>query len=157
MIAPLAYDGPVRRLIRDFKFHEQLYAGRALVELLARQFDSAGLDALLPVPLHRTRLVERGFNQSLEISRLLAIELGIPVDRHMLQRVRATDSQAGLSLHGRRNNLLGAFSCHNRHAYRRVAVIDDVITTGSTIDEIARTLRRNGVERIEAWGLARVL
>jgi len=157
MRAPLAYDGITRRLIRDFKFHEKLYIGRALVELLHDAFNPAQVDALIPVPLHRQRLIERGFNQSAEIAGLLARELGIALDTRSLQRLRATEPQSGLSLNRRRHNLRGAFSWQSQFSYRCVAIVDDVITTGSTMTEITRTLQRAGIQQIQVWGLARAL
>ena len=157
MIAPLVYQGETRRLIRDFKFHEKLYAGHALVDHLHQSFLRRDVDILIPVPLHDNRLIERGFNQSLEIARHLSRMTDIPLDRHSLRRVRETEPQSGLSLAKRHRNIRGAFAWRAHGKYRRIAVVDDVITTGSTVSEITRVLLRGGVEEVQVWGLARAL
>jgi ComF family protein len=113
-------------------------------------------EVLLPVPLHRKRLLDRGFNQAFEIARALSQLLDIPVDSHALSRIRDTDSQSGLSANQRQKNILKAFAYEASTPYSHVAVVDDIITTGSTANEITKTLHRTGVEQVEIWGLARV-
>ena len=108
------------------------------------------------MPLHNKRLLERGFNQAFEIARILSSELGIQLDSNMLMRIRDTDAQAGLSASKREKNILGAFQCKPCH-YRHVAVVDDIITSGSTANEITKVLHRAGVETVEIWGMARVV
>jgi ComF family protein len=111
---------------------------------------------LLPAPLHPRRLRERGFNQAAELTRILADELSLPWSARHFVRVRHTEPQAGLDRRARQRNL--------RHAFRwrgpigdlsRVAVIDDVVTTGTTAEEMARALKRAGIERVEVWAVAR--
>ena len=99
---------------------------------------------------------ERGFNQAYEISRILSSRLDIELDYKTLTRIRNTEAQAGLSSNQREKNILKAFSCEKTD-YRHVAVIDDIITTGSTANEITKTLHRAGIERVDIWGLARVV
>jgi ComF family protein len=110
----------------------------------------------LPVPLHRERLLERGYNQADEIARIWSRELAIPVDRKALIRTRATPSQSGLSARQRELNVRRAFAYQPKHEYRHVALVDDIVTTGSTVSEIARALHRAGVDYVEVWALARV-
>ncbi len=157
MVAPLVYAGSARRLIQRFKFDEQIHLANSLLTHLTEYYRSDQIDVLLPVPLHTGRLLERGFNQSAEIANLLSWRIGIPLDRNALQRVRATESQAGLNLSKRRKNILQAFKCRSGLSYRSVAVVDDVITTGSTVAEACKVLHRAGIEQVEVWGLARAL
>lgn len=157
MIAPLVYQDATRRLVHQLKFSENTPLAEALVQHLISAYQLRPVQVLLPVPLHRSRLLERGFNQSLEIADALSRRLQIPLDPHSLQRIRATDAQSGLSLNQRQQNLAKAFDYQPRQAYRAVAIVDDVITSGSTMTEICKLLRRQGIEHIEAWSLARAL
>lgn len=157
--AAFTYDFPIRQLIRRYKFQRQLAAGAALAELLAMEIcsrDDPLPDLLLPVPLHPLRLLKRGFNQSYDIARILHRRLGIPLINSGLRRVRSTMSQAGLEARERRRNLQRAFAWRGQAlAGCHVALIDDVMTTGSTLAECAGVLRRSGAGRIDAWVLAR--
>lgn len=157
MIAPLAFEGLTRRLIHDFKFNQQPHLASALIAHIHGYYQPVNVDALIPVPLHQSRLLERGFNQSQEIACALSERLHLPLDRSSLQRVRATESQSGLSLHKRQHNLHKAFIYDNHKTYRKVALVDDIITSGSTMTEITKTLQRSGVDYIEVWSLARAL
>jgi ComF family protein len=157
MIAPLVYSGNARKEIHRLKYSYQLEVAQALLQPLQAKFNSCGIQVLIPVPLHHSRLLERGFNQSAEIARILSSYLGTPVEPHALRRIRATQPQAGLSPAKRRNNIKRAFVYTTRQSYNRVAIIDDVITSGSTVGEICRLLNRKGVNHIEVWSLARTL
>ena len=160
-VAALRYEYPARELIARFKFHGDLAAGRVLAHLLARRIAAsdpghyAGT-VLVPVPLHRTRLAERGFNQSERIARVLARELALPMLPALAARVRRTEDQKSLDAGARRRNLATAFHAEPC-AGLRVAIIDDVITTGTTADALAATLLEAGAARVEAWCLARAL
>ncbi|HXH03808.1 MAG TPA: ComF family protein [Candidatus Competibacteraceae bacterium] len=158
-IAPLRYRHPVDALIRDFKFHGRLTLAPLLAELLAEAVTAAAVprpEALLPVPLHPARLRERGFNQSLELTRHLGRRLALPLLLDGVQRVRPTLAQSsGLGLLARRRNLRGAFVVTKPLAVRHLAIIDDVYTSGSTVSELARTLRRAGVATLQVWVCAR--
>ncbi|MDH3219793.1 MAG: ComF family protein [Gammaproteobacteria bacterium] len=158
MIAPLQYRGLVRDYLLQLKFSEALYLSRTLCEQCMKPFGRSlpRPEVLLPVPLHRDRLLERGYNQALEIALVWSRGLGIPVDRRALTRPRATLSQSGLSAAQRGRNVARAFAYSPRRRYRHVAVVDDIVTTGSTISEITRVLHRAGVEYVEVWALARV-
>jgi len=157
MIAPLVYTGGTRKLIQELKFRDKIYHANALVSHLHSHFSGQQVDALLPVPLHSDRLRDRGFNQAQEIAARLAHFLRIPTDPLSLTRIRATDSQSGLSLNKRQQNIVKAFRYEPAKRYRSVAVVDDVITTGSTMAEITKVLRKAGVESVQVWSLARAL
>jgi ComF family protein len=157
MIAPLIYQGQIRKQIHDLKFNEKIYVANALLSHLWPIYANRPVDVLLPVPLHQSRLLERGFNQSTEIALILSRHLNIPLDRHSLTRIKATEFQFGLSLSKRQKNLLKAFCFNPEKQYQSVAIIDDIITSGSTMTEICKQLRKSGIKNIEVWSLARAL
>jgi ComF family protein len=158
MTAPLIYQGLTRNLLIQLKFAESLYLASSLVSATIDHFrDGKPLpEVLLPVPLHRKRLLDRGYNQAFEIAQALSHLLDIPVDTRTLSRIRDTHSQSGLSAYQREKNILKAFAYNASTPYSHVAVVDDIVTTGSTANEITKTLHRAGVRRVEIWGLARV-
>jgi len=156
---PFRYAHPLDLLEARFKFRNDLAAGRVLAELM---IERAHVDrparpvALVAVPLHRSRLRERGYNQALELAKALAAAFRIPLAGDLLVRLRATAAQTGLDAAARRRNLRGAFAVANvRDVPQHVALVDDVMTTGATLRECARVLRRAGVSRVDIWSLAR--
>jgi ComF family protein len=152
------YAYPADHLILRLKFQAQLHLARTLGELLAQHLKREMQmmpEIIIPVPLHRTRLRERGFNQALEIARPIARSLSIPVDYKSCERVRKTSAQSLLPAAERRKNIKGAFRVTRPIAARHVAILDDVMTTGHTVQELAATLRKAGVERIDVWVVAR--
>ena len=154
--APFLYAPPLDRLIKDFKFNRRLEAGRLLAELMAFfLIDAERPDCLLPVPLHPNRLRERGFNQALELARPVAKCLALPLHANALRRVLDTPQQAQMSRNERQRNLQGAFVLGKKLEATHVAIIDDVMTSGSTVNEIARVLRAAGVKKIQVWTCAR--
>jgi len=158
LIAPLQYRSLARELLLQLKFGESLYHANNLVSTVIKSFESTTPpEVLLPVPLHHNRFIHRGFNQAFEIARILSAQLNIPLDTRTLLRIRDTEAQAGLTENQREKNILKAFACANAATYRHVAVVDDIVTTGSTANEITKTLHRAGVETVEIWGLARVI
>ena len=157
-LAPFCYAYPLDHLVRDFKYRGRLAYGRVLGTLLAQhlQRQAAPLpELLLPVPLHCARQRERGFNQSCEIARHVAEQLDIALDESLCIRARATLDQARLTARERRSNVRGAFALARRPRGAHVAILDDVLTTGSTLNELARILKRGGVKRVSAWAVAR--
>ena len=158
LVAPLIYQDLTRDLLIQLKFAQSLHLANSLVGSLIHHFQAGkpAPEVLLPVPLHRKRLLSRGYNQAFEIARSLAHLLDIAVDTRALCRTRDTDSQSGLSASQRQKNIRNAFIYQPPKPWSHVAVVDDIITTGSTAGEITRILHRGGVERVEIWGLARV-
>ena len=163
-MSALRFESPADDLIRRLKYSGAIEHARVLGELLAEAARVRGgpLPALLvPVPLHRARLRERGFNQSLAIARHAGRSLGISWARHAVRRSRDTPSQTGLGIEERHRNVRGAFAISGRRAVRRllgaahVAVVDDVFTTGSTLMEMQSVLLAAGVRRVDLWAVAR--
>jgi ComF family protein len=158
--APFRYGHPLDLLETRFKFGGDLAAGRVLADLLVER---AGIDVppalpalMIPIPLHVSRLRERGYNQALELARPLAQALGIPLRHDLLARSRATPPQTGLDAKARRRNLRGAFTLLAPAPLPdHVVLFDDVMTTGTTLREVARVLVQAGVARVDVWALAR--
>ena len=155
--APFRYGWPLDRLESRFKFARELAAGRTLVALWRREpriIDAPGLIA--PVPLHRSRLRQRGYNQALELARPLARAFGVPLRHDLLARMKPTAAQSELDAPTRRRNVRGAFAVDRATGLpAHVAIVDDVMTTGATLAECARVLKRAGVARVDVWALAR--
>ncbi len=154
--AVLVYCFPLDRLLPRFKFHGDLAAGRLVAGLMAEALaDAARPDALVPVPLHPSRLRQRGYDQALELARPLGRALGLPLRCDLLRRVRATPAQSELDAASRRHNVRSAFAVAPGPLPRHVALVDDVMTTGATLAECSRALHRAGVARVDAWVAAR--
>ncbi|HEX7348310.1 MAG TPA: ComF family protein [Rhodanobacteraceae bacterium] len=154
---PFRYEWPLAPLEARFKFGADLAAGRTLSALWAASPTPMELpDVIVPVPLHHSRLRRRGYNQALELARPVAQYLGVPLLRDALRRVRATGAQTDLNAIQRRRNVRGAFAVSAADRLpSHVAVLDDVFTTGATLGECARVLKRAGVTRVDVWALAR--
>ncbi len=151
------YGPPVAQLIQGLKFNGKLYNARLLGVLMAERLAQVTADApdmLIPVPLHPVRLRQRGFNQALELARPVAQVLGLPLQPEFCRRRLATTPQTGLDAKARRRNLKHAFAVCGAPV-GHVALLDDVMTTGTTVEMLARTLKRAGVERVDVWLCAR--
>lgn len=157
------YSGELRGVIHAFKFRGRKDLAFLLAPLLASAYgDSWGpgdFDLLVPVPLHRTRKRERGYNQSALLGRLLAGLIGIPCSERVLARLRATPPQVGFSAGERMKNLRGAFRCLRPGlvSRRRLLLVDDVMTTGATLSGAAAALLEAGAQRVSALTLARTV
>jgi ComF family protein len=155
--APFRYEWPLAQLESRFKFGGDLAAGHTLSQLwLASSPPGKSPQAIVPVPLHRTRLRKRGYNQALELAKPLAKRFGVPLLRDALRRTRATDAQTELTAVQRRRNVRGAFAAKfDGLVPQHLAVLDDVFTTGATLAECVRVLKRAGVQRVDVWAMAR--
>nr|WP_281177681.1 phosphoribosyltransferase family protein [Endozoicomonas arenosclerae] len=158
------YEYPLDHLLKQIKHQQQLIYLPPLVkqlrEVLIHQYDdTAWPQMIIPVPLHTKRLRTRGFDQSLLLARQLSKALrphaNIPVNTQLIKRHRKTASQQGLSASERRKNIKNAFSLAGKTHCNHLAIIDDVVTTGSTVSEITRLLKKQGVKRVDIWCLAR--
>jgi ComF family protein len=154
------YAPPVDALVHALKYRGHLAVARVLGTVLARRVAELGLhldvDAVLAVPLHPARHAERGFNQSAEIARHVARALSLPLEPRLVMRTGDTRPQVGLPAVERQANVAGAFrTAAAGIAGRRLVIVDDVVTTGSTVAELARCLYRSGAATVDVWCVAR--
>lgn len=156
-VAPLLYRPPASQLLTTFKYSGRLQGGRLLTELLIAELhqSSREVDLIVPVPMHWRRRWSRGFNQAELIADQLGAALLIPVAMKALQRVRPTTAQQSLDAKARARNLRGAFALKQPVAGLRLALVDDVVTTGATATELSRLLLKGGAAAVELWALAR--
>ncbi len=161
-LAALVYRFPVDRLVCRLKFNRDLSCVPILADELLDtvcRSDGERPDLIAPVPLHRSRHFSRNFNQADLLARRLGRALGLPVHSRLLARTRRTAAQSGLDAGQRRRNIRGAFVCREQRsidlAGKHVALIDDVMTTGATLAECCRTLRRAGAATSSVWVVAR--
>ena len=153
--AALAYAFPADVLIQALKFRGELALAPFLGNLLLQRIASKDVDCIVPVPLSSQRLRSRGYNQALEIARGIAAATRARLAPEICERSRDTAVQMELPLAERTANVRGAFHCPNLVGGRTVAVLDDVMTTGATLDEVAATLKRAGAARVVNWVVAR--
>lgn len=151
--ATFLYAPPIDRLVLRFKFHQDLAAGRLLSQLMLQAVPDFAQHPLLPMPLHGRRLRERGYDQARELARPLARDLKLPL-WNGLCRSRATMAQSTLDAEARRQNLRGAFAVQAAPP-PRLTLVDDVMTTGATLDAAVRALRRSGLREATLWVCAR--
>lgn len=157
-MAVFAYAFPADALVKGLKFHGELSLAPFLADLLAAEVEAGGHappECLVPVPLHDLRMRQRGYNQSMEIARRLAARMKVPVAADLCVRVRDTTAQFDLAWKARQENVRDAFSCRRAIEGKRVAVVDDVMTTGATLGEIASTLKKFGAAHVVNWVVAR--
>lgn len=156
--AAFVYAPPLDRLLPRFKFHGDLAAGRLLAALMCEAAPRFPRDAAIaPIPLHRNRLRQRGYDQALELAKPLASTFGIPLRDDLLRRTRITAAQSRLHADQRKRNLRNAFEVDASAALPScVVLVDDVMTTGATLHAAAKALRKAGAARVEAWVCARV-
>jgi ComF family protein len=156
VVAAFTYEFPASVLIQGLKYHGDLACARPLAAGLADALDHEPYpDLIIPMPLARARLANRGFNQAMEIAHLVAMEFGLAVSVNICRRTRETAPQADLPWKQRATNIRNAFSCDADVNGKSVAVVDDVLTTGATLNELARTLKRRGASEVIGWIAAR--
>lgn len=161
-IAAFQYRFPLDRLMQSFKFNENLALTELFTEALLsqiRQYVAVAKgklpDRVIPLPLARKRLAERGFNQSAVLAARVATQLGLPYAPHGLLKIRDTPPQAGLDREARLKNVRGAFDCGESLTGQHIAIVDDVMTTGATLSEAAKVLKKAGAVFVSAWVVAR--
>ncbi|MDD5461187.1 MAG: ComF family protein [Methylococcales bacterium] len=155
--APFIYQGEIRHLITSLKFGTHYKNARLLGLLLSEHLEKTAQrpDLILPVPLHKARYRQRGFNQSIEIAKTVSRELQIPLDLTSCLRHRDTPHQTALTAKQRRKNIKNAFSIIKAIQAQHIAILDDVMTTGSTVHELACLLKKTGVGKVDVWVCAR--
>ena len=156
VVAAFTYEYPATVLIQKLKYHGSLACTRALAAGLADALEKEPYpDLIIPMPMARERLASRGFNQSMEISRRVAVEFGLKISADICQRAREGMPQAILPWKQRAKNVRNAFVCNVDVTGKSVAVVDDVLTTGATLNELALTLKRRGAREVVGWIVAR--
>ena len=157
-IAPFHYASPIDYLLGRLKFQGKLVYARVLGSLAAEAIIESGIElpeCVIPVPLHARRLRERGFNQSQELARYIARRLDVPLVNDMVERTKNTRPQMQLDAKERRKNVRNAFTLTSAEPWQHVAIVDDVMTTGNTVAELARILKSAGVRTVDVWTVAR--
>ncbi len=156
-LTALRYEAPTRRLISALKFNQQLHLAAPLARLLIARLGRLDTppDRILPVPLHSARLRERGFNQAVELGRIVSRHYAIPLDLNSVVRIRNTRAQSDLKEADRQRNLRKAFRVQHSVRGLKLVILDDVITTAATVRELGRTLKQAGAARVDVWAIAR--
>jgi ComF family protein len=155
---PFAYAWPLTQLLLGYKRGGRPQLGRPLARLLSDHLPAdatLGVDRVIPVPLHEQRLAQRGFNQAGQLARVLCRRRGLRLDARAARRIIATPSQQGLTRRARKANLHGAFAVERDLSGLRVLLVDDVMTTGTTLNVLAREVRKAGAAWVGAVALAR--
>jgi ComF family protein len=155
VVAPFEYKAPLDGYLHALKYRGARNVGRALGLLLALAASAANIDALVPVPLHPRRLRERGYNQATEIARTLGYQFALPLLLRGIARRGGYVPQTGQAATARLRNVATAFVVGRNLAGLRIAIVDDVITTGATVNALAAELLAAGAARCEAWAVAR--
>ena len=155
-VARFAYAYPLAQLLQAYKFGERLQLAPALAERMLQRIKVMP-DCIVPMPLHPLRLHERGFNQSLLLARELGKRLGLPVWPDACQRLRNTAPQSTLAWQARGKNMRKAFACSAAVTGKHIAIVDDVMTSGASLNELALVLRRAGATEVSTWVVARTL
>ena len=151
------YQYPADHLIKAFKFNNRPELAKSFSEKLAHKLKLPEVlpDALIPVPLHKDRQRERGYNQSLEFASSVGNILGITVNATLCRRIINTERQSSLPMKTRKKNVKDAFALSYTNPFDYAVIVDDVITTGSTVNEIAALLKKSGCRRVDVWAIAR--
>lgn len=155
-IAPYYFEEPLRSLLHEFKYHEGLYLCSFLANILMTAIPKEALntECLIPIPMHPKRLQQRGFNQAAELAKHLSRAFNIPYALSHCKKIINTAPQAELTATERRKNLRDAFHA-SPLPYQHVTLVDDLLTTGSTVNALAKTLKQLGVTRVDVWCCAR--
>lgn len=157
-LAAFSYSFPINKLIQEMKYAEQLALSHIFAEKLLQRIDTARLpDHIIPMPLHPAKLRRRGFNQALLVATRLARRLDVSLLSHACQRLRDTPSQSSLSWKARGKNVRGAFRCDTDLSGKHVALVDDVLTTGASLNALAEAVKKCGATEVSAWVVARTL
>lgn len=156
-----SYEYPLDRLLQHYKYQQSLHLANTFASLFSRRLletkPDSDTDLIMPMPMHHERLQQRGFNQALEIARVISKSCQIQLDFSACQRTRLTPPQASLPLKERIKNIRGVFKCNRNLQGLRIAVVDDVMTTGASLNELAKTLKLAGAVHVECWVIARTL
>jgi ComF family protein len=150
------YEFPINVMLQHYKYRHSLPIAQSFASMMLRFKSASQFDLIIPMPLHPQRLKERGINQSLEIARLLSKPLNIPM-RHACERIKFSAPQASLPMKDRVNNMKGAFICNEDLTGRNLILLDDVMTTGASLNALAKAVKAKGAAHVECWLIARTL
>lgn len=155
VFSAFVYEEPLKTLIHNFKYHRGLFVTSLLVELLLKApINQNDLGLIIPTPLSKNSIKNRGYNQAAILANKIAKKLKTPYANDYLRKIINTPKQVSISGIARRNNLNNAFACSNSN-YKTITIIDDILTTGSTAHAMAQTLKNCGVEKVYIWCCAR--
>ena len=158
VIAPLCYQDPIDQMLCALKYHQQLSFARTAAGLITDTVRESGEprpDLLVGVPMTHRAVRKRGLNQAVFLARLIGRQLGIPVKSTLIKKLRETDRQSTLNASKRQRNLKGAFHCKGSLEDKHIALVDDILTTGATANEISKVLKVAGANRVDIWVCAR--
>jgi ComF family protein len=156
-ISIFLYDFPIEAMMQRYKYGNMLSLCAFFGQMLSEKVSTDSVDLIIPMPMHPQRLKERGFNQALEISKILSISHEEKLDYRSSGRQKLTPPQASLPLKERVKNIKGAFNVNTDLTGKRIAIVDDVMTTGASLNELAKTLKKAGAAHVECWVIARTL
>lgn len=156
------YAFPIDAVIQAYKYQHRLALANFFADLLLQQLSKsvslkANIDLIIPMPMHTERIKARGFNQALEIARILAKSLAIPLDYTSCIRTKNNPPQASLALTDRVKNMRGVFACQQRFSGKTIVIVDDVMTTSASMNALAKTLKQAGADAVICWVIARTL
>jgi len=151
------YSYPISAMMQGYKYSNMLYLSRTFGQLLARKINCDTVDLIIPMPMHPARLKERGFNQALEIAKILTKNSKEKLEYKNVIRQKLAPQQASLPFKERVKNIKGAFQANMSLNGKRIAIVDDVMTTGASLNELAKTLKEAGASHVECWVIARTL
>ncbi len=156
VVTGFQFTEPLRSLVHQFKYHNALYLKKFLAQLMLTNLreNPFDIECLVPVPMHAARIRQRGFNPAVELSKILAKKCGVPLDLRLCSKTNNTENQANLRYQERVRNLKNCFTT-KPNTYRHVTLVDDILTTGSTANELADGLKASGVTQVSVWCLAR--
>ena len=155
--AVFLYQYPIDKMMQRYKYGNMLNISHTFGQLLADKSAFEAIDLIIPMPMHPTRIKQRGFNQALEIAKVLSKNHPQKLDYKSVARQTLTPPQASLALKERVKNIKGAFRVNGNLAGKRIAIVDDVMTTGASLNELAKTLKKAGASHVECWVIARTL
>lgn len=154
--ALFSYRYPVDTVIQYYKYRHALQLSKTLGQLLQGKINGSDIDIMMPMPLHPIRMQERGFNQSLEVAKVFAKQCNINLDITSCNRIKNTPPQASLTPKARIKNMKDAFNCQTTFTGMHIGLVDDVMTTGASLNELAKALKRAGASKVSCFVLARV-
>ena len=155
--AVFLYQYPIDKMMQRYKYGNMLNISHTFGQLLTEKSPFEAVDLIIPMPMHPKRIKERGFNQALEIAKILTKNCKAKLDYKSVERQTLTPPQASLPLKARVKNIKGAFKVNTDLTGKTIAIVDDVMTTGASLNELAKTLKKAGASHVECWVIARTL